>query len=102
SFLLPARFSFFPYTTLFRSQRAVGIAAPERLVIGGEHVEVLFARLVVARDAMLHDVAHDLGGDPASETDVVRRGLQHGECPPCRSEEHTSELQSRENLVCRL
>src|SRR5690606_40250809 len=23
-------------------------------------------------------------------------------CPPTRSEEHTSELQSRENLVCRL
>src|SRR5207302_10738873 len=23
-------------------------------------------------------------------------------CTPCRSEEHTSELQSRENLVCRL
>src|SRR5271165_2941308 len=29
---------------------------------------------------------------------------RHGPCPPVRerSEEHTSELQSRENLVCRL
>src|SRR5690606_39496133 len=33
-------------------------------------------------------------------------GTQHAECPwpagSARSEEHTSELQSRENLVCRL
>src|SRR5436309_4742588 len=34
--------------------------------------------------------------------DHLRQGkLVHAEMPP-RSEEHTSELQSRENLVCRL
>src|SRR5690606_41188134 len=38
----------------------------------------------------------------------VRNGVGCGECSKCsggcgsRSEEHTSELQSRENLVCRL
>src|SRR5690606_28836022 len=32
----------------------------------------------------------------------TRRGGSHRECAGKRSEEHTSELQSRENLVCRL
>src|SRR5690606_40529497 len=34
--------------------------------------------------------------------DACRRHGQHGLCRRGRSEEHTSELQSRENLVCRL
>src|SRR5690606_40068283 len=41
----------------------------------------------------------------ADDTDVViRRRLEvyHDQTTPLRSEEHTSELQSRENLVCRL
>src|SRR5690606_39938184 len=41
-------------------------------------------------------LAHDGGGD-AGDLDVH---LQRGDA--LRSEEHTSELQSRENLVCRL
>src|SRR2546430_13708980 len=35
----------------------------------------------------------------------LRHGAAHGSRPPtctCRSEEHTSELQSQSNLVCRL
>src|SRR5207302_5360541 len=39
------------------------------------------------------------GDTSASAT--VGRASRHG-WKPCRSEEHTSELQSRENLVCRL
>src|SRR5436309_7564072 len=38
---------------------------------------------------------HRLGGDPRAQTGRQRP-------TPIRSEEHTSELQSRENLVCRL
>src|SRR5690606_41120070 len=56
-------------------------------------------------------VCPDPGGDRISRRlldrhprrdDSARRraGLRH--CPLLRSEEHTSELQSRENLVCRL
>src|SRR3712207_7821488 len=32
----------------------------------------------------------------------ARRSLRRARCPPPRSEEHTSELQSRQYLVCRL
>src|SRR5690606_39784001 len=39
-------------------------------------------------------------GRPARQTTAPRG--DHADEPPRRSEEHTSELQSRENLVCRL
>src|SRR5256885_2827339 len=46
------------------------------------------------------------GSDRLCPARVVRmesqRGQRPGLCPPCRSEEHTSELQSPCNLVCRL
>src|SRR5207302_10624955 len=37
-----------------------------------------------------------------SEERALATGLAEGKLPDSRSEEHTSELQSRENLVCRL
>src|SRR5690606_41269873 len=85
---LPPGPALFPYTTLFRSggvaERADGDVDPAagagegRQRRGDEHGgDVLRTRLgALRRDAEV---------------------LQHG-----RSEEHTSELQSRENLVCRL
>src|SRR5690606_41863161 len=46
------------------------------------------------------------GGDPQSVMFCHKIGLDYVSCSPrrvpIRSEEHTSELQSRENLVCRL
>src|SRR5207302_10261761 len=45
--------------------------------------------------ASIHGCAVDRGGVPLRLTGTRER-------PPQRSEEHTSELQSRENLVCRL
>src|SRR3712207_7270661 len=79
----PPRSTLFPYTTLFRS--ALGL---------GDNPGVLLAR-------QIPDVAHDVlavGGEedlPAPRLDGVGHLLQ-------RSEEHTSELQSRQYLVCRL
>src|SRR2546427_2258758 len=70
----PPRSTLFPYTTLFRSAR---LAAGE--MEDGEPVR---------RD---HD-AHPREGNRLAH--VPRRGR--------RSEEHTSELQSQSNLVCRL
>src|SRR2546421_8586519 len=71
----PPRSTLFPYTTLFRSQRR--------------------------RDGLRVDElqAHRIHGDA--------RERQRGRGPPAaqrrdRSEEHTSELQSRSDLVCRL
>src|SRR5436309_8893656 len=72
----------FPYTTLFRSQQLRDAVDPARLLRAGGHVRALGGGL-----------AEPLG--LSEPPDVVRRFRK-------RSEEHTSELQSRENLVCRL
>src|SRR3712207_8676675 len=82
----PPRSTLFPYTTLFRSAEDAGarllgvdravdeerLAGPEQLEVGEEEGAVLAAVPPVAALAEL------------------------------RSEEHTSELQSRQYLVCRL
>src|SRR3712207_8496610 len=73
----PPRSTLFPYTTLFRS----GDGAAE----GGRAKEAGVARVLAVAD-------EDVG--EARIVDV--RDAEH------RSEEHTSELQSRQYLVCRL
>src|SRR3712207_8851923 len=74
----PPRSTLFPYTTLFRSPAAA--AAP--------------------RSCVVHGIPCDLQREPAPD-----RSLARGPDPghhTARSEEHTSELQSRQYLVCRL
>src|SRR3712207_8077912 len=78
----PPRSTLFPYTTLFRSTR--------------------------------HQQAHPPGDSPcvisgSTTMSTLRTGgswttrwMGAGACTPLRSEEHTSELQSRQYLVCRL
>src|SRR3712207_6910970 len=85
----PPRSTLFPYTTLFRSHGEEARLAPAGVleVVGKVRVEgdrVAALQVVVAAGA---DQAHAAGGD-------------HGGLP--RSGEHTSELQSRQYLVCRL
>src|SRR5260221_2200234 len=88
----PPRSTLFPYTTLFRSVRLGDCLPPEHL-----------ARFVVDSVALL-DVsslyAHygSRGGEPYAP-EVVLGLLFYGYA---RSEEHTSELQSHSDLVCRL
>src|SRR5258708_29785641 len=84
----PPRSTLFPYTTLFRSRTVQG--RPRRDPRG-------------AGDA--HGLAHQVADD-----DPERDGRPHGvaeQAPgdlnaPVRSEEHMSELQSPDHLVCRL
>src|SRR3712207_8925397 len=88
----PPRSTLFPYTTLFRSAHG-----PAHGVVRGLlHLDVQHATSSVDRRAA--DGTHGrLVGFPAGAT--LRR------CPTSsspRSEEHTSELQSRQYLVCRL
>src|SRR3712207_7318532 len=85
----PPRSTLFPYTTLFRSQRVV----PESLL------ERRRGLLLLAVRGDQHTV--DVHDQRPRHTDVVIRGTPPGQ-PPRRSEEHTSELQSRQYLVCRL
>src|SRR2546430_13159831 len=76
----PPRSTLFPYTTLFRS---AGVVLPfdhwnrTRIVVRGTHVE------------------HWLNGRKVVEYELRSADWK-------RSEEHTSELQSQSNLVCRL
>src|SRR5690606_39919146 len=90
-----------PYTTLFRSDAAHGVL---QLRVGEDHLRRLAAEL--QRQA-LERVGRRLGdgaagGLAAGEGDLVDAGIRGQRRARLRSEEHTSELQSRENLVCRL
>src|SRR3712207_7720762 len=79
----PPRSTLFPYTTLFRSRAGPALRRPQNdRRPAGTSREAVFACLTLDRA--------DLG-----VATVQRRG-EH------RSEEHTSELQSRQYLVCRL
>src|SRR3712207_8027082 len=81
----PPRSTLFPYTTLFRS---VGGAVGQR-----EHPAHLVG--VHRDDGLGRPDARDRDRDP-------QRELRRGAARAARSEEHTSELQSRQYLVCRL
>src|SRR2546427_4446717 len=73
----PPRSTLFPYTTLFRS---LGPEAHHRV----EHP------------------ARQAPRGPLHVAQVLRERPEAGVLGPERSEEHTSELQSQSNLVCRL
>src|SRR3712207_8712642 len=81
----PPRSTLFPYTTLFRSDREADVGAP------AQHVQV------DARPSQRAPVALV----PPQLLEVEPEALVQPLRPP-RSEEHTSELQSRQYLVCRL
>src|SRR5690606_41650491 len=87
----PARSTLFPYTTLFRSGDLHGRALGGAVLEQGAQVLDGDVRLGLVADR--HD---ELGHAP-----VLGAGDRAGDLA-LRSEEHTSELQSRENLVCRL
>src|SRR2546422_3412557 len=87
----PPRSTLFPYTTLFRSGLQPGFRLP---------------RVQIARDNLVeHEIDDGLPGalehfgrllDVAMDARPLQPGIGR------RSEEHTSELQSRLHLVCRL
>src|SRR3712207_8783342 len=76
----PPRSTLFPYTTLFRSNTR------SASVVGGTYVSVSDGRLVSGSGSRLRSTLPLLNNGNLSS----------------RSEEHTSELQSRQYLVCRL
>src|SRR3712207_7289142 len=86
----PPRSTLFPYTTLFRSIRD---RAHE-----WEETEAAARVLGVA----LQSVGVQAGGDLEHAFEAVVRSRADGLFLQDRSEEHTSELQSRQYLVCRL
>src|SRR5947207_8530256 len=87
----PPRSTLFPYTTLFRSLAVEGLVVAD--FVGRDHVQILLHEL--GARVLLHRFG--LGGEPDHER-PLGPGRHGGE----RSEEHTSELQSHSELVCRL
>src|SRR3712207_9540878 len=98
----PPRSTLFPYTTLFRSVDQTGqkrARSDEVAARNGDGVRILRTQRLhlggeVLRAAGVHAGVDDGGGRVAR--------LRHLDGPRNRSEEHTSELQSRQYLVCRL
>src|SRR2546430_12270604 len=83
----PPRSTLFPYTTLFRSVFAAGVGGVGAVVEDAE-----FVRQTGEVDVFSHRIARQVL--VFVDSVEVRAAL--------RSEEHTSELQSQSNLVCRL
>src|SRR3989442_6060313 len=83
----PPRSTLFPYTTLFRSSRKSPVTVPER------------------RGRLLRGPRWTGRGGRETVHGQERSSPARAPRSPdgrCRSEEHTSELQSRPHLVCRL
>src|SRR3712207_8335030 len=87
----PPRSTLFPYTTLFRS-------AARTFAVGNISKEAEDL-IKVTRDSFFKGVENAIVGNKL--TDISAAIQKHAESHG-RSEEHTSELQSRQYLVCRL
>src|SRR2546428_3252609 len=81
----PPRSTLFPYTTLFRSTKLDDVGLENLVALGTTH------KLMAGK----FNGTIDLRG--AGDLEKTLAGVLDG-----RSEEHTSELQSRSDLVCRL
>src|SRR5204863_3265371 len=95
----PPRSTLFPYTTLFRSREIEDVAETDG--DGEEHHHEVEAKGQATPEPLRERRQHQAAED--------RPDRQHHGAVRCepgrivrRSEEHTSELQSRRDLVCRL
>src|SRR3712207_7577672 len=89
----PPRSTLFPYTTLFRSggqqDRRGGRDSPAN------------AAYIPANEGYANEQSSTRGNSTTPRMKTLNE-LTHGDFTDARSEEHTSELQSRQYLVCRL
>src|SRR3712207_6964316 len=85
----PPRSTLFPYTTLFRSGLNASLAAD---------LDGAFETLVRQHEDRVYSIALRVLGDASDAEEVAQDAFVRA----YRSEEHTSELQSRQYLVCRL
>src|SRR5690606_41575805 len=90
---LPTRSTLFPYTTLFRSFDFINKPSVKLYEVGDTGPA---GGIVFYDKGSYSDDWRYLEAAPSDQTASAQWGCL------IRSEEHTSELQSRENLVCRL
>src|SRR3712207_8113083 len=91
----PPRSTLFPYTTLFRSRKAALVECLAALAAQTRPPD----RILVVDNAGTDGTAEMVRSEyPSVELVVLDRNVGASG----RSEEHTSELQSRQYLVCRL
>src|SRR5690242_20746497 len=81
----PPRSTLFPYTTLFRS------IAKMNCIASNANVKATIGRTFFIKGHLLFSIQI-----------YIPKGIKISILPLIRSEEHTSELQSHVNLVCRL
>src|SRR2546430_8023019 len=81
----PPRSTLFPYTTLFRSHKGANVAAKNKASM--PRAERNFSPVATASSKIFSQKSSSMTKRPEVNA---------------RSEEHTSELQSQSNLVCRL
>src|SRR5207244_11955366 len=88
----PPRSKLFPYTTLFRSKDG---RPPMTYIlrVGSHFLTAMEIPVLLGRDLDTRDL------QTALRVGVINERFAN---PACRSEEHTSELQSPDHLVCRL
>src|SRR5690606_42057184 len=88
---LPPRCTLFPYTTLFRSINAISVIDTLDLAGVKNSLDKISQFQLIIQNTLKPNM--DFGVIPGTTKPTLLKP---------RSEEHTSELQSRENLVCRL
>src|SRR5690606_39859337 len=100
--LLPTAPPLVPYTTLFRSGILLEMARQTQQAIAESDVVIFLVDARAGVNAHDHEIARLLRKSGQRVFVAVNKaeGMRYGSA--ARSEEHTSELQSRENLVCRL
>src|SRR5699024_12393350 len=91
----------FPYTTLFRSDRFVTMIKNNHIFVKHQmhigHIKVIreiIANFLIGADRIISDISNSATDKREGEVNFLLWKI--------RSEEHTSELQSRFDLVCRL
>src|SRR5690606_41529776 len=88
----PSRSTLFPYTTLFRSKAFIITLSAIFYLTADFYRGLFYYFYFLISNRILPQIP--LYYLPDSDCDLLYSGV--------RSDEHTSELQSRENLVCRL
>src|SRR3712207_8863740 len=90
----PPRSTLFPYTTLFRSNGNTTPSGEDRNTSPASKAHTNDPSIT---ESTAETTAEDSSDNYSSENSNFQFGVE-----PRRSEEHTSELQSRQYLVCRL